>query len=97
MCFSINCLTVICLPTVCYVFERETSSENYGPRGLLLSYYKNQKYLVAIYLLLFCFAIYLPIQDLIHASNELKGINNPLTRVGCKYLLSRFGENFVSR
>ena len=32
MCFSINCPTVICLLTVCYVFEREASSENYGPR-----------------------------------------------------------------
>jgi len=32
ICFSINCPTVICLPTVCYVFEREASSENYGPR-----------------------------------------------------------------
>ena len=30
--FSINCPTGICLPTVCYVFEREASSENYGPR-----------------------------------------------------------------
>src|SRR3990170_380652 len=32
ICFSINCPTVICLPTVCHVFEREASSENYGPR-----------------------------------------------------------------
>ena len=56
--FSINCPTVICLPTVCYVFEREASSENYGPPGLLLSYIKIQKYLAAIYLLLFSFAIY---------------------------------------
>ena len=32
ICFSINCPTVICLPTMCYVFEREASSENYGPR-----------------------------------------------------------------
>jgi hypothetical protein len=31
--------------------------------------------------------IYLPIQDLILASNEFKGIDNPLARVGCKYLL----------
>ena len=33
--FSINCPTVICLPTICYVFEREASSENYGPRVYL--------------------------------------------------------------
>jgi hypothetical protein len=30
--FSINCPTVICLPTVCYFYERDASSENYGPR-----------------------------------------------------------------
>ncbi len=29
--FSINCPTVICLPTVCSALEREASSENYGP------------------------------------------------------------------
>src|SRR3990170_8600561 len=31
--------------------------------------------------------ICLPIKDLILASNEFKGIDNPLARVGCKYLL----------
>ena len=30
--FSINCPIVIYSSTVCYVFEREASSENYGPR-----------------------------------------------------------------
>ena len=29
--FSINSPTLICLPIICYVFEREASSENYGP------------------------------------------------------------------
>ena len=29
--FFISFPTVICLPTVCYVFGREASSENYGP------------------------------------------------------------------
>ena len=52
--FSINCPTVICLPTVCYVFEREASSENYGPRVYFIIY-KIQKYLAAIlYFILFC-------------------------------------------
>ena len=31
--------------------------------------------------------IHLHIQDLILASNEFKGIDNPLSRVGCKYFL----------
>jgi hypothetical protein len=30
--FSINCPTIICLPTVCYSYERDASSENYDPR-----------------------------------------------------------------
>ena len=42
---------------------------------------------VAIYLLLFSFFIYLPLSDLILAIKEYKGIDNPLARVGCKYLL----------
>ena len=86
--FSINYPTVICLPTVCYVFEREASSENYGPR-VYFKYKKKSK----IYLLQFIYFyfvlqfIYLPLQDLILASNEFKGIDDPLARVGCKYLL----------
>ena len=44
ICFSINCPTVICLPTVWYMFDREDSSENYGPQSTL-SYIKNLKIL----------------------------------------------------
>ena len=86
--FSINCPTVICLPTVCYVFEREASSENYGPR-VYLKYKKKTKNtsLNFIYFYFILQFIYLPLQDLILASNEFKGIDNPLARVGCKYLL----------
>ena len=29
--FSINCPTVIFLPTIYYYYERDASSENYGP------------------------------------------------------------------
>ena len=43
ICFSINCPTVICLPTVCYSFEREASSENYGPRVYLNHIKRNLK------------------------------------------------------
>ena len=87
--FSINCPTVICLPTVCNVFEREASSENYGPRVIYLSYIKSKNTLLQfIYFSFVLQFIYLPIQDSILASNEFKGIDNPLARVGCKYLLS---------
>ena len=40
--FAINCPTVICSATVCYVFEREASSKNYGP-GVYLYHIKNPK------------------------------------------------------
>ena len=55
--FSINCSTVICLPTVCFL-NIEASSETYGPRVYFPSYIfrstnqKTQKYLAAIYLYL---------------------------------------------
>ena len=32
--FSINCLIVICLPTVIFAFMREASSETYGPGSI---------------------------------------------------------------
>ena len=38
MCFSINCSTVICSPTVLFSFKREASSETYGPRVYFPSY-----------------------------------------------------------
>jgi hypothetical protein len=40
ICLSVNCPTVIFLPTVCYAFEREASSENYGPRVYFIIYKK---------------------------------------------------------
>src|SRR3989337_3638800 len=81
--FSINCSTVICSPTVLFAFKREASSETYGPGVYFPSYIFrsiNQKYLAAIYLLLFCFMfsnlLYLSLSDLILASDR-EGIDNP--------------------
>ena len=37
--FSINCSAVICSPTVIYAILREATSETYGPRVYLPSYY----------------------------------------------------------
>jgi hypothetical protein len=59
--FSINCPTIICSPTVCYVFEREASYENYGPGVIYLSYIKSKNTLLQFYFLYFYFAIYLSI------------------------------------
>ena len=36
--FSINCLVVICSPTVIYAILREATSETYGPRVYFTSY-----------------------------------------------------------
>ena len=36
--FSINCLAVICSPTVIFGILREATSETYGPRVYLLSF-----------------------------------------------------------
>ena len=59
--FSINCSTVICSPTVLFAFKSKASCETYGPGVYFPSYIfrsmnqKTQKYLGAIYLLLFSF------------------------------------------
>src|SRR6266496_504373 len=38
LCFSINCLAVICSPTLLFAILREASSETYGPRVYFPSY-----------------------------------------------------------
>ena len=91
--FSINCPTVICLPTVCFLFEREASSENYGPRVYFYHITKTKNTLLQFIIFYFVLKfIYVPLPDLILASNEFKGIDNPLARVGCKYQLLCAGD-----
>ena len=70
--FSINCPIVICSPTVCYVLEREASSENYGP-GSTFIIYKNTKIPCCnfVYFIIFCNLVYyLPLRDFILANNH---------------------------
>jgi hypothetical protein len=68
--FSINCPTVIYLPTVCYVFEREASSENYGPRVIYPSYIKFKNTLLQFDFLYFLLQfIYLSIAIRINPCN----------------------------
>ena len=86
--FSINYPTVISLPTVCYCFEGEASSENYGPLIYFNHIIKTKNtFLQFIYFYFVLQFTYLPIKDLILASNEFNGIDNPLARFGCKYFL----------
>src|SRR3990170_1295123 len=79
--FSINCPTVICLPIVWYCFKREASSENYGPRVYFNHIIKTKNiYLQFINFYFVLQFIYPLVQDLILASNEFEGIDNPLAR-----------------
>ena len=86
--FSINCPTVICLPTVCYVSREMPLVKTMAPGSTLIILLKTKNTLLQfIYFYFILQFIYLPLSDLILASNEFKGIDNPLARVGCKYLL----------
>src|SRR3989337_2405780 len=53
--FSINCLAVICSPTVLFSILREASSETYGPRV----YFPSYKFPI-YYFAIFYFPIYKP-------------------------------------
>ena len=58
-----------------------------APGSTFITYIKNQNILAVIYFFYFILQfIYLPLQDLILPSNEFKGIDDPLARVGCKYV-----------
>ena len=77
-------------------FKREASSETYGPRVYFSSYIfrsinqKTQKYLTAIYLLLFVLRfsnlLYLSLSDLIFAS-DCEWIDNPFIALGASVWL----------
>ena len=83
---SINCSTVIRSPTVILAIMREASSETYGPR-VYFPYYifrsinqKYQKYIAAIYLLLFYLNFKQSFIYLYHISSlqiTLKGLTAP--------------------
>src|SRR5215216_5943771 len=53
--FSINCLAVICSPTIIFSILREASSETYGPRF----YFPSYKFPI-YYFAIFYFPIYKP-------------------------------------
>jgi hypothetical protein len=94
--FSINCSTVICLPTVC-VLSREKPLVKTMALGLFLSYYfqiyktKNPKITCCnlFTFTLFCtfiYLLYLSLSDLILASNR-EGIDNPFIALGASICL----------
>ena len=82
--FFINCLRVICSPTVILMLSREASSETYGPRVYLLSYLLSiylylHLYFSCIYIIKYqkyIYLIILSLSDLTFASGR-DGIDNP--------------------
>ena len=95
--FSINCLAVICSPTVIITILREASSETYGPRV----YFPSYKFLIynfsflftffAIFyfpfhkskILLYCLSIYIRS----HFAINREGIYNPFIVLGASWCL----------
>ena len=55
LCFSVNCSTIICSPTILFAILREASSETYGPRV----YFPSYKFPI-YYFEIFYFPIYKP-------------------------------------
>ena len=90
---SINCSTVIRLPTVILMLSREATSETYGPRVYLLSY----KLSIYFYLHLYFLHLYYKIPK-IYLSYHIISIRShfrkwpwrdwqPLCRVGCEFFV----------
>ena len=105
--FSINCSAVICSPTVIHAILREATSETYGPRVSFLLYCISFIYITSH--LLFCnlyFPIYttkipkiftLPFIYLYQISLLRVTVKDwqPLYRVGCKFLISCAGIQWL--
>ena len=88
--FSINCSTVICLPTVCVLSREKPLVKTMAPRSILYHIIfrctksKTQKYLAAIYLFLFYFALlfifYIYHYQISSLQVTPKGLTTPLLR-----------------
>ena len=70
--FSINYPIVICLPTVCFLFEREVSSENYAIASIFIIYKKHKNTLLQFYFfyIVYNLSYYLPLRDFILVNNH---------------------------
>ena len=94
--FSISCSTVICSPTVDYAILREATSETYGPRVYLPSYYFPINLLfLSLFILQSLFSnlynkntkifILLSLSDLTFVSDR-EGIDNPFIALVARFL-----------
>ena len=91
--FSINCSAVICSPTVIYAIMREATSETYGPRVYLLSYFLPIYFYLHLYFLHLYYKIpkiYLSYHTISIRSHLCKWPWRdwqPLYRVGCEFFV----------
>ena len=90
ICFSINCSTVICSPTVEFAILREATSETYGPRVYFPSYkfpiYFTLRSLLSIYIIKIPkIFILLSLSYLTFASGR-EGIDNPFIALVARFL-----------
>src|SRR5215216_1806456 len=100
LCFSINCLAVVCSPTVIFSILREASSETYGPRVYFPSYkfrIYNFSFLFTSFAILY-FPFHKPkipkillyrlsISIRSHFANNREGIDNPCIALGASWCL----------
>ena len=92
---SINCSTIICLPTVCILSRQKPLVKTMAARSIFYHIIfrsikpKTQKYFAAIYLPLLCFALLLIFYTYLYQISSLqvtvKGLTTPY-RVGCEDL-----------
>ena len=89
ICFSINCSIVICLPTICFLSREKPLMKTMAPESIFYHNIfrpiksKTQKYLAAIYLLLFYFALllifYIYHYQISSLQVTVKGLTTPLS------------------
>ena len=103
LCFSINCSTLICSPTVIISILREASSETYGPRVYFPSYefpIYNFSFLFTFFAIFYfsfhkpktpktpkTLLYHLPISIISHVANNREGIDNPFIALGASWCL----------
>ena len=103
--FSMNCLVVICLPTIIHAILREATSETYGPGVSFLLYCISFNYIASR--LLFCnlyFPIYttkipkiftlLSLLDLTFVSDP-EGIHNPFITLVSRFFIVCAGTRWL--
>ena len=96
--FSINCLVVICSPTVIISILREATSETYGPRVYFPSYkfpIYNSSFLFTFFVIFYfpfpkpkipkIFLYRLSIYIRSHFANNREGIDNPFIALGANW------------